>query len=453
MNHVSAVKNRVLSAQAREIIYSVLKFTQQEAEGNVLLIELSKVQERVAALTGLSLSSVRKIAKEGHEVGNGETPGFSTPNKRQKKSSKIQLDPCDQSILRRQIYDFHLRHKQVPTIKKIHQKFVNELNYAGSRESMRMEFHKLGFRWKKTVDNRKMLIEKHEIRHLRLQYLRNIKEARNANKFIVFTDKTYLLTSHIAKNNLCDTSNNGLKKPVSKGQRLIIVGAGNEQGFVPGSYVRWKSTSKSGDYYDDMNYANFKKGLEKNLLCNLPPNSVIVLDNAPYHNTQEDKCPTSASKKCVMQEWLRERNIAYTASMLKPDLYNIIELHKPRYVKYAIDRIIRAQGHDVFRLSPYHPDLNPIEMVWAALKSYVGARNVDFTFTSIQQLSDEFFETFPVEEWKKITDKVIATERELMSKEPLIDVVVDRIVINPDEDSDSDDLQLNSDSENSELDI
>ncbi|XP_072400882.1 uncharacterized protein [Diabrotica undecimpunctata] len=324
---------------------------------------------------------------------------------------------------------------------------------TGSRESMRMEFHKLGFRWKKTVDNRKMLIEKHEIRHLRLQYLRNIKEARNANKFIVFTDETYLLTSHIAKNNWCDTSNNGLKKPVSKGQRLIIVGAGNEQGFVPGSYVRWKSTSKSGDYHDDMNYANFKKWLEENLLCNLPPNSVIVLDNAPYHNTQEDKCPTSASKKCVMQEWLRERNIAYTASMLKPDLYNIIKLHKPRYIKYAIDRIIRAQGHDVFRLPPYHPDLNPIEMVWAALKSYVGARNVDFTFTSIQQLSDEFFETFPVEEWKKITDKVIATERELMSKEPLIDVVVDRIVINPDEDSDSDDLQLNSDSENSELDI
>lgn len=144
-----------------------------------------------------------------------------------------------------------------------------------------MEFHKLGFRWKKTVNNRKILIEKHEIRHLRLQYLRHIKKAREENQFIVFTDETYLL-----------------RKPLSKGE-LLIVGAGNENGFVPGSYLRWTSTSKSGDYHDDMNFNNYKKWLQEQLLCNLPQNSVVVLDNAPYHNAQEEKCPTSTTRKSM----------------------------------------------------------------------------------------------------------------------------------------------------------
>lgn len=55
-------------------------------------------------------------------------------------------------------------------------------------------------------------------------------------------------------------------------------------------------------------------------------------------------------------------------SMLKSDLYNIIKLHKPCFIKYTIDKIIRDEGYEVVRLPPNHPDLNPIEMVWAALK-------------------------------------------------------------------------------------
>lgn len=48
----SRVKNKVLGAQAREIIYNVLTFTQEESSADKLTIDLKKVQERVAALTG-----------------------------------------------------------------------------------------------------------------------------------------------------------------------------------------------------------------------------------------------------------------------------------------------------------------------------------------------------------------------------------------------------------------
>lgn len=42
-------------------------------------------------IAGVSLSTVKKIAKEGRDIEDGQRPGFSTPNKRHKKSSKIYL--------------------------------------------------------------------------------------------------------------------------------------------------------------------------------------------------------------------------------------------------------------------------------------------------------------------------------------------------------------------------
>ncbi|XP_072375502.1 uncharacterized protein [Diabrotica undecimpunctata] len=100
-------------------------------------------------------------------------------------------------------------------------------------------------------------------------------------------------------------SSDGLRNPVSKGQRLPIFAFGNEDGFVNDSYLRWKSQSKTGDYHDDINYENYHKWLTENLLLNLPSNSVIVLDNAPYHYKREDKLPSSTSRKADMQMWLR----------------------------------------------------------------------------------------------------------------------------------------------------
>nr|CAH7717815.1 unnamed protein product [Callosobruchus chinensis] len=46
-------------------------------------------------------------------------------------------------------------------------------------------------------------------------------------------------------------------------------------------------------------------------------------------------------------------------------------------------------GHSVLRLPPYHPDLDPIELVWASLKQYVAERNVDFNIKHITKLNEE----------------------------------------------------------------
>ncbi|XP_050503470.1 uncharacterized protein LOC126882545 [Diabrotica virgifera virgifera] len=163
-------------------------------------------------------------------------------------------------------------------------------------------------------------------------------------------DETYVHSSHTYQKSWSDSSNKGIQKPVSKGQMLVIVHAGGESGFVKNAYLRYKPTIKTGDYHDAMNYDNYKKWLQDKLIPNLPPNSVLVIVNARYHNVQTEKCPTMSSRKAEMQQWLTTRNISFTDDMLKFELYDIIKLHKPLFKTYEIDKILEDKGHSVLRL-------------------------------------------------------------------------------------------------------
>jgi len=123
----------------------------------------------------------------------------------------------------------------------------------------------------------------------------------------------------------------------------------------------FRSGSKSGDYKDDMNQTNYKKWLQEKLIPNLESKSVIVVDNATYHNVQLDWHPTSNARKGEMLFWLDKHGIRYSSDMTKVELYDLIKMHKPQYETFAIDCLLTEHGHTVIRLPPYHPNLNAIE--------------------------------------------------------------------------------------------
>jgi hypothetical protein len=91
-------------------------------------------------------------------------------------------------------------------------------------------------RWKKTSDNRKFIVEKQDIRSLRIEYLRAIKAYRKEERSIVYTDETYIHSSHTTSYAWDDGSGAGLKAPISKGRRLIIVHAGNSTLYKTHTY-------------------------------------------------------------------------------------------------------------------------------------------------------------------------------------------------------------------------
>jgi hypothetical protein len=190
-----------------------------------------------------------------------------------------------------------------------------------------------------------------------VEFLRKLKRYKEEGRNIVYTDETYLHSSHTVPKSWNDYTSNTLKSPVAKGRRLIVVHAGDSKGFVKNGLLIFKSGLKSGDCQDDMNDKNYTKWLQEKLIPNLEPNSVVVIDNASYHNVTVEPNPNFNWRKKDIQKWLNERNIFFDFSETKPEVYEKIKIPKPNRQVYAIDKLLSEHGHSVLRLPPYHPEL------------------------------------------------------------------------------------------------
>ena len=72
----------------------------------------------------------------------------------------------------------------------------------------------------------------------------------------------------------------------------------------------FKSTRKTGDYHGQMNHKLFSKWFSEQLLANMPKNSLIIMDNAPYHNILSlHSAPTASCKKAEIRAWLIKNRI------------------------------------------------------------------------------------------------------------------------------------------------
>ena len=73
------------------------------------------------------------------------------------------------------------------------------------------------------------------------------------------------------------------------------------------------------DYHDSMNAANFEAYFA-DLCKKLPANSVIVLDNAPYHSRNPEPYPNSKWRKPQLLDWLNEKNIKVPPKALRAEM-------------------------------------------------------------------------------------------------------------------------------------
>lgn len=73
--------------------------------------------------------------------------------------------------------------------------------------------------------------------------------------------------------------------------------------------------------------------------------------------------------------------------MIKAEPINIIKQHRNiSSACYVVDPLALARGITVLRLSPYHCELNPIELIWAQVKDCVAHENVIFKISDVQRL-------------------------------------------------------------------
>ncbi|XP_045454971.1 uncharacterized protein LOC123664476 [Melitaea cinxia] len=322
--------------------------------------------------------------------------------KRIKRDNKIDVDNFTADVIRSTVQNFHVVHKVIPTLANLRRVLNEKIGFEGCLETLRRLLLKLGYKWRKTENNRKVLTERHDIQMWRLKYLKKISEYRSQGRPIVYTDESYVLSTHVRNNTWAQKKESTpFLKKLSTGSRFILVHAGTENGFIENASLVYKANSTVGDYHSNMSYDNYIKWLNEKLLPNLPERSVIVLDNASYHNTQAEKMPTSTTNKADMQQWLRDKGIAYEQSLLKLELYDIIKKHKDQHIKYKIDDFIKSKGFDVLRLPPYHPELNAIENIWGIVKNDIASKNIEQNMTNMETLINESLNKVTSETWCK----------------------------------------------------
>ncbi|XP_062502992.1 uncharacterized protein LOC134179964 [Corticium candelabrum] len=196
-----------------------------------------------------------------------------------------------------------------------------------------------------------------------------------------------------------------------------------------------------------MNTKHFMEWYQKQLLPHCPPKSVIVLDNAKYHNGVVEKVPTKSSTKKDIMAYLDKHSITYHKQRLKSELFMLLKATNPQ-TKYLTDVLSNDAGHDVLRLPVGHCELNPLELVWAQVKGYAADHNKDFTMRAIEQLAREGVENVTAAKWKKCVDHVIQkVENHYRTSDGVVEQAVESLVIEvgAEDSSDSEEILLGDD--------
>jgi len=272
------------------------------------------------------------------------------------------------------------------------------------------------------------LKEKDHVVAARQRYLRIMRNNRKPEfKEGTIYPEVYLDESYVNKNHSNDfiwySGEDGpwVQKPTGKGERLIILNAITQCGWVPGAKLVFKSTKKTGDYHGQMNLELFRKWFIEKLLPNIPKNSNIIMDNAPYHNTfSKLSPPTPLSSKKKILKWLIKNKIPCRDDCLKSELVEILNKIAPEPI-FEMDEIAKLHGHEIIRTPPYHPELQPIEICWGVVKNHI-ARNSDFTMNSLFEQLDSGFDKVTQKTCSKIITKVRKIEDKFWEEDLAADV-------------------------------
>ncbi|ETV73678.1 hypothetical protein H257_11777 [Aphanomyces astaci] len=250
------------------------------------------------------------------------------------------------------------------------------------------------------------------------------------------------------------------KTKSGKGPRVCIVGAGivKLEGdklvgrMVESSLKMWPSQRRakrknrniSNDDDDDY-HGNFNAELLEMWFANLcstlrdtygPTN--IHMDGARYHKRNTTASPTSVNKKVDIQAWLTIEGIEFGQELTKAELLELVKARR-RPPIYAAQVIATNCGHTLYYTPPYHPELQPIKLIWGAVKNKIARRPSKTVAELITRLHAHFNE-LDDELWVSAYRKVQGFEDaylETVNETPLVE---DDVVSNDGDDPDVSEL-------------
>ncbi|XP_068082557.1 uncharacterized protein [Anabrus simplex] len=422
---------RAIHSEGRKIIAHVTECYAMEKKNKELLFPLSKSIQRAATYTGKSVATIQRI-----KAFTASYPGKSPPTpgkKRKRTQGKIELDDSEKRVIRDTIENFYTVQKVVPTLKTLIPVLEKEIKWKWSPTSLRKVLKDMGFVWKKVQNKRVLLLERADVVDWRARFLVQIKHAREEGKEVFYLDESWI-DNNITSGKCWQREKDvvGVTAWGCSLKRLIIASVGSEKGFIREAQLIFEARSTQGDYHGQMNSDNFEKWFRTSVLPNLPPASVIALDNAPYHSRQVDNVPSRYDTRVTMVQWLQGKGIVCDTNQRKEALYRLVQENRPPETSYAVDVMAAENGHVVLRLPPYNCDLNAMELAWAKIKREFRGHNItgDMTAGNLRRLTIEAFNSVSAEDWKGYCRKVHELEEEYWRHDGVMELALDDIVIN-----------------------
>jgi len=377
--------------------------------------------EQTAKGLGIGQATVRRIMAEYNK--NKQTVLDSEPKTRGKPEYTIPQNL--QPVVRQYVRSQNLKglHVSVDLVRTHLAQTNPDCNFPST--TLWRTLSRWGFTYG-TGKRRSALKERDYVILARRRYLRQKRLNRKSDGSVirpeVYLDETFINRNHSNQFTwYLDEDGPDVNKPAGKGERLIVVNAITSDGWVKNARLVFEAKKRTGDYHGQMDWGNFSKWFTEQLLPNIPENSIIIMDNASYHNTTEESTfPKSNARKESLRKWLDDKGIPWGEDLLKAELYTLCKLFEPK-PDYKIDKIAEAAGHSILRTPQYHPELQPIEMCWGVMKNYM-AKHCDFTLRKFRDNLPSAFSQVTPKTCEKLIAKTVAEEDKYWLEDGEIDL-------------------------------
>jgi len=400
-----AFQGKEFTPEMKQLIVNLkLHFDEEKKIGRSVLTK--NATERVAHGLGIGEATVKRIMathKQGFPV---------TVERKAKGKPPYRMSLNLQPVIREYIRQKNLKGQKI-SAEQIQSYLLQKHTVEIPMSTLLRSLNRLGFTYG-LGKRRTALKERDYVVLARRRYLRKKIANRNDDGSLkrpeVYLDETYINKNHSNQFTwYLEEEGPWVNKPSGKGPRVIVLHAITVNGWVDNAQLVFDANRRTGDYHGQMNWDNFSKWFETQLLPNIPENALIILDNAKYHNVfAEGTFPVPTTRKEALCNWLAKNNIPWTTDMLKPELYELCKRLAP-VPEYKLDQIAEAAGHSILRTPQYHPELQPIETCWGVVKNYMAA-HCDFTMKNFREQLPAAFTKVTTRTCKSLIAKVVKQE-------------------------------------------
>lgn len=346
---------RPLTYEEKWMIHHVFEVFQQHKRDQTMVV-VDDPYSITSQYTGVSRTKVAQIAKAVRQTGT--VPPLNIPGNPYQPTA---IPVAAEERIRDFVFERH-RAGAVCNATHIGGLLKNAFALDIQQRTIQRHLQRMGFCWSRTKSQSRSLKESDKIRQQRHDYIYAIRTNRrrpvHEQYHLVYLDESFLHHHHGAQLSWF-SDGDFVERAAGKGRRWCFIHAIMEEKFVDNAFLIFEAKHSKGDYHQQFDADVLQKWFQAQLMANLPPRCLIILDRCPFHMVGQDATLPTQMRKAELQEWLSHHGVDWEEQWLRPRLVEEVENRRDKKPMMAM--LAEEHGHRVLFLPVHHPELNPIE--------------------------------------------------------------------------------------------